>query len=185
MLWGKHDGDGKQLAAWQSMVSGFSAACLGPTVTNPFDVIKARPFLLMQRGFSATPSPTAQRVVHWDQIRNARPSPTWGQLGRVKSHPDVPLIPAHDDERHAASLIRYPFTWCPVCVLGQQADVGTIIPAQTRMMAQKKSPEGIQYSGFFDALVKIPRQEGIKAMYKVPLKPTQTLSSTFNFEAYR
>ena len=42
VLWGKHDGDGKQLAAWQSMVSGFSAACLGPTVTNPFDVIKAR-----------------------------------------------------------------------------------------------------------------------------------------------
>ena len=35
------------------------------------------------------------------------------------------------------------------------------------MMAQKKSPEGIQYSGFFDALVKIPRQEGIMAMYKV------------------
>ena len=42
MLWSKHDGDGKQLAAWQSMVSGFTAACLGPTVTNPFDVIKAR-----------------------------------------------------------------------------------------------------------------------------------------------
>ena len=34
-------------------------------------------------------------------------------------------------------------------------------------MAQKKSPEGIQYSGFFDALMKIPRQEGIMAMYKV------------------
>ena len=39
------------------------------------------------------------------------------------------------------------------------------------MMAQKKSPEGIQYSGFFDALIKIPRQEGIKAMYKVPFAP--------------
>lgn len=37
---GKHDGDGKQLAAWQSMVSGGAAAILGPTVTNPFDVVK-------------------------------------------------------------------------------------------------------------------------------------------------
>ena len=42
---------------------------------------------------------------------------------------------------------------------------------QTRMMAQKKSPEGIQYSGFFDALIKIPRQEGIMAMYKVRSSP--------------
>lgn len=40
VLWGKHDGDGKQLLAWQSMASGFSAALLGPTVTNPFDVVK-------------------------------------------------------------------------------------------------------------------------------------------------
>lgn len=76
VLWGKHDGDGKQLQAWQSMASGFSAALLGPTVTNPFDVVK------------------------------------------------------------------------------------------TRMMAQKKSPEGIQYSGFFDALFKIPKQEGFMALYK-------------------
>ena len=35
------------------------------------------------------------------------------------------------------------------------------------MMAQRKSPEGIQYSGFFDALLKIPRQEGFMALYKV------------------
>lgn len=39
---------------------------------------------------------------------------------------------------------------------------------QTRMMAQRKSPEGIQYSSFFDALLKIPRQEGFLALYKVP-----------------
>ena len=45
VLWGKHDGDGKQLQAWQSMISGFSAAILGPTVTNPFDVIKVRPLV--------------------------------------------------------------------------------------------------------------------------------------------
>ena len=42
---------------------------------------------------------------------------------------------------------------------------------QTRMMAQKKAPEGIQYSGFFDALLKIPRQEGFLALYKVSVFP--------------
>ncbi len=70
VLWGKHDGDGKQLAAWQSMVSGFSAACLGPTVTNPFDVIKVRRSPRLQSSglnltlFSSLFSPSAdvQRV---------------------------------------------------------------------------------------------------------------------------
>jgi solute carrier family 25 citrate transporter 1 len=42
VLWGKHEGDGKRLEAWQSTISGFMAACLGPTATNPFDVVKTR-----------------------------------------------------------------------------------------------------------------------------------------------
>ena len=41
LLWGKHEGDGVQLSPLQSMGSGFSAACLGPVCTGPFDVIKA------------------------------------------------------------------------------------------------------------------------------------------------
>lgn len=40
MFWGKHEGDGRTLQPWQSMLSGFSAACLGPVATGPFDVIK-------------------------------------------------------------------------------------------------------------------------------------------------
>ena len=47
-------------------------------------------------------------------------------------------------------------------------------------MAQKKSPEGIQYSGFFDALVKIPRQEGIMAMYKVPSPQPASLPTCYD-----
>ena len=39
-LWGKSEGDGKQLTPLQSMASGFSAACLGPVATGPFDVVK-------------------------------------------------------------------------------------------------------------------------------------------------
>ena len=40
LLWGKHEGDGMQLTMLQSMGSGFSAACLGPLATGPFDVVK-------------------------------------------------------------------------------------------------------------------------------------------------
>eukprot|EP00877_Chromochloris_zofingiensis_P012811 jgi/Chrzof1/7784/Cz02g36180.t1 len=77
VLWGKHEGDGKQMSAIQSTVSGFLAACLGPTMTNPFDVVK------------------------------------------------------------------------------------------TRMMAQAKAPpDAPRYTGFFNALIRIPREEGFLAMYK-------------------
>ncbi len=34
LLWGKEEGDGKQLSPLQSMASGFSAACLGPVATG-------------------------------------------------------------------------------------------------------------------------------------------------------
>ena len=34
------EGDGKQLTPGQSMMSGFSAACIGPVATGPFDVVK-------------------------------------------------------------------------------------------------------------------------------------------------
>lgn len=40
VLWGKHEGDGMQLSMGQSMASGFSAACIGPVATGPFDVVK-------------------------------------------------------------------------------------------------------------------------------------------------
>ncbi len=44
LFFGKEEGDGRVLAPWQSMMSGFSAACLGPVATGPFDVIKVTPF---------------------------------------------------------------------------------------------------------------------------------------------
>jgi solute carrier family 25 (mitochondrial citrate transporter), member 1 len=42
LYWDKHEGDGRVLAPWQSMMSGFSAAVLGPVATGPFDVVKTR-----------------------------------------------------------------------------------------------------------------------------------------------
>ena len=40
LFFGKEEGDGRVLKPWQSMLSGFSAACLGPVATGPFDVFK-------------------------------------------------------------------------------------------------------------------------------------------------
>jgi solute carrier family 25 (mitochondrial citrate transporter), member 1 len=47
VLWKKHEGDGKVLQPWQSMVSGFLAGTAGPVCTGPFDVVKTR---LMAQG---------------------------------------------------------------------------------------------------------------------------------------
>ncbi|TXG68499.1 hypothetical protein EZV62_003434 [Acer yangbiense] len=41
-LWKKHEGDGKILQPWQSMISGFFAGTVGPFCTGPFDVVKTR-----------------------------------------------------------------------------------------------------------------------------------------------
>lgn len=42
LLWSKHEGDGKTLLPWQSMISGFLAGTAGPVCTGPFDVVKTR-----------------------------------------------------------------------------------------------------------------------------------------------
>ena len=42
VLWNKSDGDGKFLTPGQSAASGFVAACIGPVLNNPFDVVKTR-----------------------------------------------------------------------------------------------------------------------------------------------
>ncbi|EAZ26560.1 hypothetical protein OsJ_10456 [Oryza sativa Japonica Group] len=47
VLWKKHEGDGKVLQPWQSMISGFLAGTAGPICTGPFDVVKTR---LMAQG---------------------------------------------------------------------------------------------------------------------------------------
>ncbi|BBH06295.1 Mitochondrial substrate carrier family protein [Prunus dulcis] len=42
LLWKKHEGDGRVLLPWQSMISGFLAGTAGPVCTGPFDVVKTR-----------------------------------------------------------------------------------------------------------------------------------------------
>ncbi|GMH38774.1 hypothetical protein BSKO_06658 [Bryopsis sp. KO-2023] len=42
LVWDKHDGDGKDLLVWQSLVSGLLAGSMGPIASGPFDLIKTR-----------------------------------------------------------------------------------------------------------------------------------------------
>ncbi|KAF5197669.1 Mitochondrial succinate-fumarate transporter [Thalictrum thalictroides] len=42
VLWKKHEGDGKILQPWQSMVSGFLAGTVSPIFTGSFDTVKTR-----------------------------------------------------------------------------------------------------------------------------------------------
>ena len=60
IYWGKHDGDGKQLTPMQSMLSGGSAAFLGPIATGPFDVIKVR----ITTAFCCTAITASQKCCH-------------------------------------------------------------------------------------------------------------------------
>jgi len=61
VLWGKREGDGMVLLWWQSMLSGFSAACFGPVATGPFDVVKTR---LMAQGREAGVEPKYRGFLH-------------------------------------------------------------------------------------------------------------------------
>ncbi|CAN6374463.1 unnamed protein product [Urochloa humidicola] len=47
VLWGKRDGDGKELHFTRSVASGYLATAVGPILTGPFDVVKSR---LMAQG---------------------------------------------------------------------------------------------------------------------------------------
>jgi len=76
-LWGRREGDGKQIAVWKSMLTGFVAGCIGPTLNNPLDVAKTR--LMAQKGPA---SPRRQIITY-----GARSTPAYPmhQLSRAIS----------------------------------------------------------------------------------------------------
>jgi hypothetical protein len=59
-------------------------------------------------------------------------------------------------------------TFCkPPRVLWALTLESSVLLAQTRLMAQQKQADGSQqYRGFLHALVTIPREEGLRAMWK-------------------
>ncbi|KAM7256423.1 hypothetical protein ACFE04_012164 [Oxalis oulophora] len=61
LLWKKHEGDGKTLHPWQSMISGFLAGTAGPVCTGPFDVVKTR---LMAQSRSADGELKYKGMIH-------------------------------------------------------------------------------------------------------------------------
>jgi hypothetical protein len=156
-LWGKHEGDAKQLTPLQSMLSGFSAAFLGPIATGAC---------------------AQARVVRTAAWLHAAPPHTPVQRQRVCASHAMLSVRACA-RMCAARLVR-----CPA---------GPMDVIKTRLMAQgKEQPAGAagaaaaaaaaaaagggggaaaaaaqqRYSGLFDALVKIPRQEGITALWR-------------------
>ena len=119
LLWGKHEGDGMQLTILQSMGSSFSAACLGPLVTGPFDVVEVN------------------LLAFCSQFYSFRPRPAFG---------------VHANAEFSMEL-----------TLGDGP--------QTRLMAQEKGEKPARDRGMLHTLATIPREEGIRALWKGLLPP--------------
>lgn len=60
-LWQKEQGDGKVLAAWQTLLSGLLAGAVGPCMNCPVDVIKTR---MMAQDYT---DPTKIKYQNWHQ----------------------------------------------------------------------------------------------------------------------
>lgn len=51
-------------------------------------------------------------------------------------------------------------------VFAKRAEAGARARAQTRLMAQEKGESAVRYRGLLDALVRIPREEGVAALWR-------------------
>ncbi|KAF9591304.1 hypothetical protein IFM89_003616 [Coptis chinensis] len=126
LLWKKHEGDGKTLQPWQSMVSGFLAGTASPVCTGPFDVVKTR--LMAQSGSGSDAK--YKRMVHairtifaeeglfalWKGLlpRHMRIPPgqaiMWGVVDQVaiNSEAIMPLFPMDHTSFWIISVHAYP-----------------------------------------------------------------------------
>lgn len=52
------------------------------------------------------------------------------------------------------------------CACPAEAPLHAVYALQTRLMAQQKSEGAVRYRGFLHALVTIPREEGLRAMWR-------------------
>jgi Mitochondrial carrier protein len=142
-LWGKTEGDGRQLTAAQSMVSGFTAAFMGPIAT----------------GEAEPGADTQQHAAHEaDQPLACAPYHAAPPCEPFHLHPPFASLPQLMYSNHMHTSITsnaHPPTSGPMDVI------------KTRLMAQgKEGSGGVRYKGLLDALVTIPRQEGLRALWK-------------------
>mmetsp|Transcript_15476 Transcript_15476/g.33576 ORF Transcript_15476/g.33576 Transcript_15476/m.33576 type:complete len:311 (-) Transcript_15476:1366-2298(-) len=163
---------GKRLLA--GMMAGVTEALV---IVTPFEVVKIR--LQQQKGLSKEllrykgPVHCAVTTLREDGIRGlwSGATPTVMRNGTnqmclfwAKHNMDAMLWDKHDGDGKQLSPVQSMTSGFLAACLGPFA-TGPFDVAKTRMMAQTKAG-GIKYTGFFDALIKIPREEGIMAMWK-------------------
>lgn len=84
----------------------------------------------------------------------------------AKANMDVILWNKHEGDGKQLSPVQSMTSGGLAAVLGPCA-TGPFDVIKTRLMAQSKAGGNIKYKGFFDALVKIPREEGLLSLWCV------------------
>ncbi|KAG2492720.1 hypothetical protein HYH03_009133 [Edaphochlamys debaryana] len=165
--------DGKRMLA--GFLAGITEALI---IVTPFEVVKIR--LQQQKGTSKEtfkykgPIHCAMTVLREEGIRGmwSGATPTIMRNGTnqmclfwAKNNVDTLLWDKHEGDGRILTPVQSMTSGFLAALLGPIA-TGPFDVAKTRLMAQTKTSGGVRYTGFFDALVRIPREEGIRAMWK-------------------
>mmetsp|Transcript_19369 Transcript_19369/g.49277 ORF Transcript_19369/g.49277 Transcript_19369/m.49277 type:complete len:216 (+) Transcript_19369:101-748(+) len=166
--------DGRRMAA--GFMAGITEALI---IVTPFEVVKIR--LQQQKGTAKEtlkykgPIHCATTVLREEGIRGmwSGATPTIMRNGTnqmclfwAKHNMDAFLWDKHEGDGKQLTPGQSMTSGFLAACLGPVA-TGPFDVTKTRLMAQsKQGPEGIKYKGFFDALVKIPAEEGIGAMWR-------------------
>lgn len=161
------------------MAAGFLAGITEALIiVTPFEVVKIR--LQQQKGLAKEalkykgPIHCAATVLREEGIRGmwSGATPTIMRNGTnqmclfwAKNNVDKMLWDKHEGDGKILSPTQSMASGFLAAVLGPVA-TGPFDVAKTRLMAQSKSSGGIKYKGFFDALLRIPAEEGVMAMWK-------------------
>ncbi|EFJ52815.1 mitochondrial substrate carrier [Volvox carteri f. nagariensis] len=172
------DENGK-LTDGRRMLAGFMAGITEALViVTPFEVVKIR--LQQQKGLAKEhfkykgPIHCATTVLREEGIRGmwSGATPTILRNGTnqmclfwAKNNADALLWGKHEGDGKILTPVQSMTSGFLAALLGPVA-TGPFDVAKTRLMAQTKTSEGVRYKGFFDALVRIPAEEGVMAMWK-------------------
>lgn len=172
------DENGK-LSDGRRMLAGFMAGITEALIiVTPFEVVKIR--LQQQKGVSKEnfkykgPIHCALTVLREEGIRGmwSGATPTILRNGTnqmclfwAKNIADAILWSKQEGDGKILTPVQSMTSGFLAALLGPVA-TGPFDVAKTRLMAQTKTSEGVRYKGFFDALVRIPAEEGIMAMWK-------------------
>ncbi|PNH06570.1 Succinate/fumarate mitochondrial transporter [Tetrabaena socialis] len=172
------DSEGK-LTDGRRMLAGFMAGITEALIiVTPFEVVKIR--LQQQRGLSKEglkykgPIHCAATVLREEGLRGmwSGATPTILRNGTnqmclfwAKNNTDKFLWDKHEGDGKMLTPGQSMTSGFLAALLGPIA-TGPFDVAKTRLMAQTKTSGGVRYTGFFDALRRIPAEEGVRAMWK-------------------